>query len=181
MKTKIGGDALTSIEVLKTIDKEKSPKLYATTERLAKAEELAQNYKIRAEKAEKAKKPLETETPIKPTGEDTPKKSTLSPEDVYALIEAKVPKEDIDEVKVQAKAREVSITEILGDRTMQTILRERAEERKTAQATNTGGGKRGSSKVSDETLLAQVEKGELPEEDMERAAKARIKQKQKGA
>ena len=50
-----------------------------------------------------------------------------------------------------------------------------AEVRKTAEATNANGGRRGSSRVTTETLLANAAKGILPEsdEDMQRLVKAR--------
>ena len=71
---------------------ESSESLEELKERLAKAEELANNYKIRAEKAEK--KSERTETP-----KVAPKKSSdLSPADIIALTKANIDPEDIEEV-----------------------------------------------------------------------------------
>jgi hypothetical protein len=46
---------------------------------------------------------------------------------------------------------------------MKSLLASKEEERRTAQATNTGGGKRGTSQISDERVLQDVESGKLPD------------------
>jgi hypothetical protein len=176
MTTKTGEqNTLTSAEALKKIDRSKYPKLYERTEKLAKAEEVAENYKIRASKAEAKLKQAEP----KAGGEDTPKQSSdLSTEDLYALVEAKVPQEDISEVKEYARFKKISIGEALKSSIVRTTLEENAEKRKTAGATNTGTARRGTSKVSGEYLLKRAEeKGELPESDadMDRLIEARLK------
>ncbi len=83
MTTQKGMDTLSPTEALKEIDGEQFPKLYATTERLAKAEELSSNYKIRAEKAEAESKELkakaEVEPSKKPEETPTPTKETETP------------------------------------------------------------------------------------------------------
>lgn len=141
---------------------------------LVKAKELANNYKIRAEKAEAEAKKLKGESTPKNT-EVAPKNEGLSLKDVKALQD--IPEEDIDEVVEYAKYKGVSIAEIKKDSVMQGILRTRLEERKTAEATNTGGGRPSPSKASDETLLSKAEKGDLPEsaEEIERLVDAKRK------
>ena len=54
-------------------------------------------------------------------------------------------------------------------------MQEKNEMRNTALATNTGGSRRSTGKVSDETLLSNAKKGIMPEsdEDMARLIKAR--------
>src|SRR3990167_84655 len=135
----------------------------------AKAEELANNYKIRAEKAEaEAKK---GEKPVVPSKPDD-----LSPKDLYALMNEKVPQEDVDEVVRAAKALNLTIPEALKSNIVKSILSEKAEERTTAQATQKKGGARGVSKVSGEDLLSEAEKtGQLPEseEDIQKLFLAR--------
>ncbi len=124
--------------------------------RLAKAEELANNYKIRAEKAEKGKK-------TQPAPEA--KKGDLSSKDLIAIMNAKVPEDDIDEVVDYAKFKGISVGEALKSSTIKATLSERAEQRNTAAATNTGTVRRGNAKVSDDVLLSEAQKGKLPESD----------------
>ncbi len=138
---------------------------------LDKANELANNYKIRAEKAERLAKSLK-EKVEKPEPKEEPEAKTstagdLSSRDLFALMNAKVSEEDIDEVKEYAQLKKISISEALKTLTVKTILSEKAEQRKTANAANTGGSKRGSGKVTDELLLSNAKKGVLPEDDEE--------------
>ena len=123
----------------------------------AKAEELANNYKIRAEKAEaEAKK---GEKPVVPSND-------FSMKDALAFQEAGVTSEDYDEVVRVAKILDKPIAEALKDTTLKTILETRKEERTTANATQTRGGARGTSKVSGEDLLSKAQRtGEVPETD----------------
>lgn len=138
--------------------------------RLAKAEELANNYKIRAEKAERLAKNVKEVT--------TPKlspKTDVSTQDLYALFEAKVPQEDIEDVKEYANLKNISLAEALKSNVVKTILSEKLEMRNVAQASNVGITRRASGKVSDETLISKASSGELPESDDElmRLIKAR--------
>ena len=121
-----------------------------------KAEEVARNQKIRAEKAEgkRVEKPAPSEN-----------KNELSTKDLYALMEAKIPQADIDEVIEYAKLKNIPLTEAIQSNVVKAILADKAEHRASADATNTGAARRGSSKVSDETLLANANKGIVPEDD----------------
>lgn len=169
-------------KTLESIDPDKYPKRYQTQNDLIKALELAENQKIRAEKAEKLARRGEGRlgdgTPIKPEGEQTPKKTIeLSTDDLYAVMEHKVPREDIDDVKEYAALRGISVTEALKSSVVKTILSDNAEQRKIANATNIGGGKRGASKIPASALLRRAEeKNELPEsdEDLDRLLEARL-------
>lgn len=139
---------------------------------LIKAQELATNQKIRAEKAESELKKLKSQK----VEEEQPKKTSednFSLKDIRALNS--VHDEDVDKVVKYAKLENISIPEAVRSPIMQVILREADEQRKTAKAANTGGGKRGVSKLSDEAILAEVEKGNISEkyEDIERFAEAR--------
>jgi len=167
-------------ETLTTIDKEKYPKRYQTQEELIKALEYGSNQKIRAEKAEKeAKKAPKKETPIKPAETSTPT-NDFSPKDYLALSQAGVPADDLDEVTDFAKYKGISIAEALKTPYIQTTLKEKAEERKTADATNTGGGRRGQTKTSGKELLKKFESSsELPEtdEEIEKLVELQLKQK----
>jgi LPS O-antigen subunit length determinant protein (WzzB/FepE family) len=128
--------------------------------KLLKAEELANNYKIRAEKAEKLAKTIKVEA--KP---DTSKPVSMSTRDYIALVNNKINEEDIGEVEDYAKYRGISIAEALKSSVVKTLISEKEEIRKTAQATNTSNARRGSSQVSPETLLNKARKGEVPESD----------------
>lgn len=142
--------------------------------RLAKAEELANNYKIRAEKAErKAKEPVAAEPKTEPKG-------GLSYKDTVALTNAKVHEDDVDEVLEYAKFKSISVPEALKSSVIKTLLTERDEQRTTAEATNTSRSRGTSSRVSEEALLSKARKtGELPdsEEDLGRMLDARYKNK----
>lgn len=123
-------------------------------ERLQKAEELANNYKIRAEKAEKQAK-------------TQPKVETgLSSKDTIALINAKVHEDDVDDVIEYARFKKIPIGEALKSTVIKASLKEKEELRNTANATNTGRTRTPNSKVSGESLLDKAQKtGEIPESD----------------
>ena len=133
-----------------------------------KAEELANNYKIRAEKAEKLAK-------VKPPVDA----NTLASKDLVAIMNAKVPEDDIDEVVEYAKYRKTSISEILKDPIMKATLDLRAEERNTAVASNTNTSRRGSTRVPDDVLVSNASRGKMPENDAEIARLMKIKYGQK--
>lgn len=133
-------------------------------ERAEKAEELANNYKIRAEKAER-----EPKTTVTPDG--------LSSRDVLYLAKADIHTDDVDEVLEYAKKMGVSIAKAHEFYT--PILDTRAKERKSAAATNTKGSARGTAKESAEDILEKAEKGEVLESDsdMQKLFSARIARK----
>jgi len=138
--------------------------------RLAKAEELANNQKIRAEKAEGKLKTVKPEVT-----QSKAKSNDLGSKDLYALMEAKVPQDDIDEVIDYAKFKGVSIQEALKTSFVKSTLSEKAEQRRIAESTNVGNTRRNSGKVSDDTIMSKASAGEMPEsdEDMMRLIKAR--------
>lgn len=129
----------------------------------------------RADELEKKNKQL-FERAKKNTPASKEAKDNLSSKDLYALMEAKVPRDDIDEVTRAAKALNLSIPEALKSNIVIGILSERAEERRTATATQTRGGARGSVKVSGADILAKAERtGELPDTDEGMAALAQAR------
>ncbi len=117
----------------------------------------------------------------KPKEIETDKKVEISQVDLYALIKENVPQEDITDVTEYATLKKISIADALKSTFIKTLLSEKTEERKTAEATNTGAARRGSVQVSGDTLLSKASKGELPEsdEDLERLVDARLNQKGK--
>lgn len=77
--------------------------------------------------------------------------------------------DDIEEVLDLAKFKKLSLAETLKLGATKAILAEKAEFRKTAEVSNTGNARRSVSKVSDETLLANLAKGEIPKPGSEEA------------
>lgn len=134
---------------------EKNRKLF---ERAKKAEAEAREWKAKAQNTQAPQTP-------KPA-ESTPseKQDGISAMDAMALMGAKVTeKEDIEEVVEYARFKGVPISEALKSSTVKTILAEKAEQRATSEATNTSSGRRGTTKPSVETILANASKGNLPE------------------
>ena len=134
------------------------------------AKELANNYKIRAEKAEKEK------------GKPTPMKTesrNLSPGDLLAVMNAKINEDDMDRVERFAISEGLSIREALKNPEMKAILDLREEQRNTAIATNVEGVRRGSVKITDDTLLHNASAGKMPDsdDDIERLIAAKMKYK----
>ncbi|MFP5260987.1 MAG: hypothetical protein ACLGJB_03675 [Blastocatellia bacterium] len=153
------------------VDESESPEELKA--RLEKAEELANNYKIRAEKAERKAKDSVKEIKVEPKA--TPPAGDLSALDAIALVGAKVTEaEDIEQVLEYAKFKNIPVAEALKSATVKTILSEKAEARAVAAATNVGTVRRSSAKVSDETLLDNASKGILPD-DPEALAEARMR------
>ena len=142
---------------------------------LAKEAELANNYKVRAEKAEALAKQLKIKPEEKPESPKTPE--PLSLKDIRALQD--VHDDDVDQVTEYAKFKNISVAEAKKLPEMQALLRTKQEERETAAATNTGGGKRTTSKNTPEAILERAEAGELPEDDegIKALSEARLQQK----
>ena len=132
--------------------------------KLAKAEELANNYKIRAEKAEAKLK--------SPKGEDTtpkPVSSELSTTDLLVLAKSDISEEDIDLVRDYASFKKISVSEALRSTAVKAELKEREENRLTAQASHTGSSRKSNTSVSDDTLVSNARAGKLPESDADLA------------
>ena len=104
----------------------------------------------------------------------------LSSMDTLAFVNAKVTNpEDIAEVRDYAKLKGISVGEALQAPIVKTLLKESAEFRTTANATNTGPTRRGNTQPSAKNLLDKASKtGELPdtEEGMAALADAQIEQ-----
>ncbi len=94
----------------------------------------------------------------------TPSKE-LSTEELYALIKADVPQEDIVEVREYAQLKNISVADALNSNVVKTILKDKKDERNVAQATNTGASKRGSSRLTEDALIQKAVKGEMPDSD----------------
>jgi hypothetical protein len=133
---------------------------------------LADNYKVRAEKAEKDFKALKERF-------ESSQKEGLSQTDVITLAKADIHEDDIDEVLDFAKYKKVSVREALGSGVIKSLLAERKEERATAQATSTGNKRAGTRALSGDELLSQAIAGKVPDtkEGIEALAEARYQSK----
>lgn len=96
----------------------------------------------------------------------TPPAEDLSTRDTLAIMNAKVPEEDVDTVIKWAKVNKISVTEALKDKDLNTVLERHAEERRTDEATQAGRQNRGATRPTGEDLLAKAEQtGEVPDTD----------------
>jgi hypothetical protein len=129
--------------------KEKNKKLF---ERAKKAEAEAKEWKA------KAKQPEAKSTP------SSEKQDDFTLEDVAVLVSKVTEKEDRETVKKYAKAEGVTLEEALGNDIVKGILKDRAEKRQTAEATNTGNARRGSTKLTSEQVITNAAKGKLPDD-----------------
>lgn len=150
-------------------------------EELVKAQELANNYKIRAEKAEKA---LKQKSAVEKKEEKTEevKEIGLSPKDYLALTEHRVSSEEFDKVMEISKLLNKPVAETLQDKTARLILQAYREERATAEATATSGGGRKSGTSVKGKILEDYQKGIKPdtEEGSAALASAQFEQLLKG-
>jgi chromatin segregation and condensation protein Rec8/ScpA/Scc1 (kleisin family) len=135
-----------------------------------KAEKIAEDRKVRAEMAEKEAKKASKPVPApKKTGE-------LSTMDAITLMKANVDEDDIEEITNYANYKGISIREALKDNVVKSMISDRTEQRKTAEATNTGSSRRTTNKVSDDSLMQNAKAGRMPESDsdIERLAEAHL-------
>ncbi len=149
--------------------KEQNKQLFARAKK-------AEGFELKDGKWLKPPKP-EVKPEIKP---EVKREENLATSDLYALMQAQVPQEDIQEVSDYAKLKGVSIAEALKSNVVRTILSDKAEERKAADAANVKPSGRQVSKPSSESLLDKVKTtGELPEskEDLEKLIALRIQKK----
>lgn len=137
-------------------------------------EEEAIDWEARAKKAEQAIIKAKAK-PVKPTTD-----TKLSTFDMLALQKANIEtEEDLDEVTRWADYNKISVAEALKSTILKTVLAEKSEQRMSAQAVNTGAGRRaGGGAISDERLMADARKGVLPSgDDIGRLAILRMKNK----
>lgn len=180
-------DFATSLESLSDEDKEaaidtKKTELYEShvkdlsekAEKLTKAEEIAENQKKRAEKAE---------AEAKKNGKKPDDDSTLSQKDLLTLSRADIHDDDVDEVLEYSRFKKISVADALKSSVIKTMLAEHTEERKTADATDPGKSRRVTTKQDDSALMKDLSKGNVPEpgsEEAERLFWARRGGKPKG-
>jgi len=145
-------------------------KIGSTNKQLFERVKKAEGFEFKDGKWVKPNKSSE-ETEQKPNNSET----QISQTDFYALIKADVPEEDFSDVVDYAKLKNISIAEALKSTIVKSVLAEKKEVRNVAEGTHTGGGTRGSGKMSDEKLMENASKGIMPEsdEDMSRLVSLR--------
>lgn len=172
VQEKIEADADFQEEIALLKDEERETKLEEKRkevlslefERLAKAEELAKNYKTRAEKAEaeaKKQKHAAGDQPETPTKEGN--RDDLTSKDLFALMKANVHEDDVDEIVEYARYKKISVAEALKAPVIATTLEKNEEARKVADATNTRSNRSTRKTTTDAELLNRAAKGEIPE------------------
>lgn len=147
-------------------EEQPTPEDNQDTEQLKK---LVENYKIRAEKAERKLKQLKKN--LSPTPQ-------VDVKDIAALVKANVPEEDYDDIFDYARLKNISVSEALKSPVIQALLRERQEQRETAKATAVSNKPAGPVTPSGEQLLARAKKtGEIPEDEaaLQKLVEARLK------
>lgn len=101
--------------------------------------------------------------------------------ELFSLVKANVADEDVNEVVLYARSHQMSVTEALKLPEVKAILRTKQDLRKSAEASNTGSVRRGSSKLTADDILDNARKGVLPsvndDAGWEALAKARIEKK----
>ena len=146
-----------------------------------KSEVSSQNFE-RAKKAEKERDDLKKKLEGQQGQVKEITAEQMTAKDFLALSENKVSSQDFDEIVRVSKILGKPVSEALQDQTLKTILQTRQEERKTAEASHTKGGARGSSKKDGEILLQHFEKtGEIPgnDDDLRRMQEARLVRKRR--
>ncbi len=106
----------------------------------------------------------------------------LSFKDGYALQQANVHIDNVDDVVDYAKFKGITVSEAVKTNYIKTLVRESAEERETAAAANTKSGRRGVKPDTGSELLNRAQKtGELPDDDksMQALINAQLGVKQK--
>lgn len=102
----------------------------------------------------------------------------LSTFDLLALQKANIEtEEDLDEVTRWAGYNNITVAEALKSEVLKTVLANNTEVRRSAMAVNTGTTRRaGNGSISDDRLMADAQKGIMPEssDDIGRLARLRL-------
>lgn len=94
---------------------------------------------------------------------ESQKDDGLSQKDLYALMKANVPEDDIDQVADYAKLKGISVSEALKTSFVKALLSDAEEVRKSAEVTTTGTRRAPTGKMSDEAFLKKIQTDGAPE------------------
>lgn len=133
----------------------------ALSEAKTKAEQIAEDQRKRAEKAERAGK----EAKPKDGDAEPPKPAddVLSSKDLYALGQAQVHPDDVDAVAEAAKVLKISVADALKNDLVKGILEKRVATRKTAEATNIRPARGAAPKRTDAEIVSEAMSGKIPD------------------
>jgi hypothetical protein len=141
--------------------------------------EEAVDWEARAKKAEAAI--IKAKSKPKADKVDAPRTdSKMSIFDQKAIFNADIDtQEDLDEIMDYADRKGISVAQALESTVIKATLAENAQIRKSAQAVNTGTGRRASGTISDDRLMSDAKKGIMPssEADIAKLARMRIGKK----
>ncbi|MDD5178329.1 MAG: hypothetical protein PHT54_03570 [Candidatus Nanoarchaeia archaeon] len=116
----------------------------------------------------------------KPKEENVKGTSDITRTELYSLVKANVPDEDVNEVVIYARSHNIDITSALKMPEVKAILKVKDEYRKSEQVANMGSSRRNSPRITPEELIRQSERNILPEEkDIDSLAEARLEAKRK--
>jgi hypothetical protein len=178
-------------EELNEVDSATNESIEETQEEVSQEESQEEvDYKAKYEEEAKAKSQIlarakKAESALKGSKSTTEKKEsaepTLSVKDSIALAKADISVDDIDDVLEFAKFKGMSVSDALSNNMVKTMLKDKEETRRTAEATSTNDGRRAPKQASANELLSNASKGNLPKDDADiaRLADARIESKRK--
>lgn len=95
----------------------------------------------------------------------TQTEQSLSIKDSFALAKANVEEDDIEEIADYAKLKKITISEALKTNFVKSLLNEKAEYKKSQEASTTPNVKRATPKITDDVILENARKGKLPESE----------------
>jgi hypothetical protein len=137
-------------------------------------EEEVIDWEARAKKAEAAIIKAKSKPKAAPKAKQS--NTEMSHFDLLALNRANIEtQEDLDEVVRWADYNKISVSEALQSNILKATIAEKAEKRASANAVNTGTGRRASGQVSDERLLSDAAANKLPTSAEDIARLARLK------
>lgn len=146
--------------VVEEVNDDQEEDINSLKEELNKFKEDYHNQKIRAEKAEAKLKSGNS------TGKgETSKGGDLSAFDLIAVTKANLSEDALKEAMEYAKYKKISVAEAIKAPAVKAMIADIEEKQRTADATNTGQARRGSSKISDDSLLENARRGVLPDSD----------------
>lgn len=123
------------------------------------------------------KKATTGKTEVKSEPRQAQIEQSLSMKDSFALAKANVEEDDIEDIADYANLKKITISEALKSNFVKGLLAEKAEFRKSQEASTTPNAKRGTPKVTDDVILENARKGKLgeSEDDIKALFKARMK------
>lgn len=125
------------------------------------------------------KKATSVKTETKAETNQTQTEQSLSIKDSFALMKANVSEDDIEDVVEYAKFKKISVSEALKSGVVKSMIAEKEEFRKSQEASTTPNAKRGTPKVTDDTILENARKGKLGESEDEIKALFRARMNRK--